>query len=217
MQAIVSRLAAVTRPRTTVDAPPDVREALERVGVPKRYLDVRLHDLRAKSPDAKTLATVERVAFYIANLEVMVREGRGLVLAGQTGRGKTSLSVCVLRALIELHVGQGQFATAPGLHERLNVLRDTNREEWARLESRLVKGRLLVLDDLGAENLTAAVQARWDALVTDRYNEQRSLIVTTNLTPKNIAQRYGERILSRLAATCDVVTFVGPDLRGASA
>jgi DNA replication protein DnaC len=74
----------------------------------------------------------------------------------------------------------------------------------------LERQRHLVIDDLGVEygDKSGVWQSRIDALLDARYRDYRKTIITTNLDPKAIAERYGQRVGDRLRE--DTVWFRVP-------
>ena len=81
---------------------------------------------------------------------------------------------------------------------------------------RLTSVDLLHLDDLGAEKSTDWVLETLYTIVNQRYQEQRSVIITTNFDHDKLKEQVGERIVSRLADMCGefVVPLFGSDMRG---
>lgn len=74
----------------------------------------------------------------------------------------------------------------------------------------------LAVDDLGTEPMLRNITIEYlNTLVEERLRRGRHTGVSTNLTPGQLAERYGERIASRLLspALCDVLGFQGKDLR----
>ena len=71
-------------------------------------------------------------------------------------------------------------------------------QEWRTLSRR----NMLAIDDLGTEPVEIQDYGNHLSPVIDllykRYDEQLFTIITTNLTPKEIRERYGERIADRL-------------------
>ena len=73
---------------------------------------------------------------------------------------------------------------------------------------------LLHLDDVGAENTTPWVLEELYSIVNTRYEEQRSMVITTNLTdPEQLREQIGPRTVSRLDEMCDDIPVFGPDRR----
>ncbi|MCS7294486.1 MAG: ATP-binding protein, partial [Dehalococcoidia bacterium] len=97
----------------------------------------------------------------------------------------------------------GRFVTLTGLLEALRPTADGSRPETLAEYQQLP---WLVLDDLGAERLTAWGADRLYELLNDRVNEERPLVVTSNLDLNALATRWdaqlgdesGQRLVNRL-------------------
>lgn len=72
---------------------------------------------------------------------------------------------------------------------------------------------LLVLDDFGAERVTDFVLEELERIVDWRYRSLRPTAIATNLKTTQITAKYGQRALSRWAASCELVTVLGEDRR----
>ena len=72
---------------------------------------------------------------------------------------------------------------------------------------------LLIIDDLGTELTTAFVQSALYQILNSRLLEKRSTIVSTNLMPEAIGQRYSPQIASRIEGEYQLLPFVGEDIR----
>lgn len=128
-----------------------------------------------------------RLAMESAAYALRHPEIRTLVLTGATGAGK---SLAAAWALAGAH-GSGCWMPA-------TVLDSPDR--WRATEPAARRADCLVLDDLGREHPS---ESGWSSeqlanLVTGRIDSGRRTIVTTNLTPPELGQRYGDRLLSRL-------------------
>jgi DNA replication protein DnaC len=84
-----------------------------------------------------------------------------------------------------------------------------------RLLDQLGRVDLLHLDDVGAENTSDWVLEQLYSIVNARYEEEKSLIVTTNLYLEPLAEQIGERTVSRISEMCgEVIPVEGMDRRG---
>ena len=72
---------------------------------------------------------------------------------------------------------------------------------------------LLVIDDLGTELLTEFSKSVLYNLINSRLLSKKPTVINTNLTMKEIADRYGERIASRLIGNFNANKFLGQDIR----
>jgi DNA replication protein DnaC len=146
---------------------------------------------------------VRRVRDYSDAIGENLDAGRGLWLYGSSGTGKTTLAMLVSR--IALEAGRSvAIYSLPKLLARIRASYDAEAGEqsYAELFERLASVDLLHIDDLGAEKQTEWVLEQLYALVNERYEAQRSLIVTTNLEEHQLEEQIGARVVSRLVEMC---------------
>ena len=151
---------------------------------------------------------------YVQHFEEFRKQGKGLLLFGSVGTGKTFLAACAANALIDKGVPclVTNFArianTVQGLFE--------GRQEYY---DSLNKFPLLVIDDLSAERKTEYMQEIVFNVIDARYRAKLPLIVTTNLTREelqNPADITYQRIFSRLFEMCTPIEIAGNDRRHAA-
>ena len=134
-----------------------------------------------------------------------------LLLFGRPGLGKTHLSAAIAREVS----GKGYsvvYDTAGHVFERFEAQK-FGRDEADRDVERVLNCDLLILDDLGTEMTTAFVQSALYQIINGRLLEKRSTIVSTNLMPEALAQRYSAQIASRIEGEYQLLPFVGEDIR----
>jgi DNA replication protein DnaC len=101
----------------------------------------------------------------------------------------------------------------------LAEIRDTydagaGQRSYADFFQDLVTVDLLHLDDLGAEKQTEWVLEQLYALVNERYEQERSIVVTSNVTEAGeLEDQIGKRTISRLIEMTTQVPLFGDDLR----
>jgi DNA replication protein DnaC len=104
----------------------------------------------------------------------------------------------------------------PRLLARIRRTYDAESGEAGYLEffERLTSVDLLHLDDLGAEKSTDWVLEQLYSIVNERYETQRSMVVTTNLDQAQLEEQIGARTVSRLVEICgDPLPMFGEDHR----
>lgn len=185
------------------------RNLLRSCGVYARYWQATFANIEERGVPETIRAQVDEVRAYADQLEANLREGVGMLLKGPVGTMKTTLAVAVMQRQLQ-EGGHAMFLTMPSLLDSIFSAKAISPEDWNRFETNLRQVPLLVLDDLGAEWSAGWVMTKVDAIFSERYNRQRSTIVTTNLGSSDMKNRYADRIIDRLRATSRVITFNTP-------
>ncbi|MBS1885378.1 MAG: ATP-binding protein [Actinobacteria bacterium] len=164
--------------------------------------------------DLQTKAAVTEVRAFVDDLDRRLREGRGLWIFGDTGTGKTTLAMLISKAALEA----GRSVAIYSLPKLLARIRRTYDSEpggdsYLSLFDKLTSVDLLHIDDLGAEKRSDWVLEQLYALVNERYETERSVVITTNLTHEELEEQIGSRTVSRLTEICDEVPLFGSDRR----
>lgn len=141
--------------------------------------------------------------------------GRSLILLGPTGTGKTHQAYGAVRDLAITGVSaRWVMTTAPDMYAALRPRHGVDSEaEFRRYRSAPV----LLVDDLGASKVTEFTEEINFRLINHRYERQLPTLFTSNALPKELTERLGERVTSRLGQMCQRVTIAGQDRRRRSA
>ena len=137
---------------------------------------------------------------------------RNYLLLGGTGLGKTHLSTAVTEEVI----GRGFdvfYVTAVGMlgdFESKRFGSDTDRQKDL---SRYYEADLLIVDDLGTEIVNQFTLSCLYDVLNVRINTHRSTMINTNLSKKELEDKYNERITSRLFGEYYPLLFTGSDIR----
>jgi DNA replication protein DnaC len=184
--------------------------------IPPRYRGVSFDrpPVSDMARDLQTKIAVNEVRGYIDDLEERLQEGQGLWLFGDTGTGKTTLAMLISKAALEA----GKTVAIYSLPKLLARIRRTYDSEpggdsYLSFFERLTSVDLLHIDDLGAEKRSDWVLEQLYALVNERYEAQRSILITTNLPHPELEEQIGSRTVSRLTQMCDEVEVRGDDRR----
>jgi DNA replication protein DnaC len=184
--------------------------------IPPRYRGVSFDrpPVSDMGRDLQTKIAVNEVRGFIDDLDVRLQEGRGLWLFGDTGTGKTTLAMLISKAALEA----GKTVAIYSLPKLLARIRRTYDSEpggdsYLSFFERLTSVDLLHIDDLGAEKRSDWVLEQLYALVNERYEAQRSILITTNLPHPELEEQIGSRTVSRLTQICDEVEVRGEDRR----
>lgn len=153
---------------------------------------------------------IKQAKNYVLNFEKFEKEGKGLLLYGNAGVGKSYTSACIANALIDkcIPVIMTDFATIA------NEVQSTfAKDEYYR---NLNNCALLILDDLVAERDTEYMKEIVHHVINSRINIGLPMIITSNLTNeelKNPASMKDKRLFSRLFKACYPIQVKGDDLR----
>jgi DNA replication protein DnaC len=180
--------------------------------VPRKYQGVSFDrppvtDIARVAPDV-----VQVVRSYVQRIDENLDAGKGLWLFGDVGTGKTTLAMLASQAAL----GAGRSVVIHSLPRLLNLIRAAIESEAGMVGflERLTAVDLLHIDDLGAENTTDWVLEQLYSIINTRYEDERAMIVTTNLKFEDLTEQLGERTVSRLIAICgDPLPLHGEDKR----
>lgn len=199
--------------------------------IPARYKDCTLDTFEIYHEADRSLAEALLTARKFVDEYPAGTAGKGLLLTGSMGVGKTHLAVGVLHRLVRERGAKGLFCD---YRELLKSIQNSYNSEVRTTELELLKpvfaAEVLVLDDLGAQKPNEWV---WDTvalILNTRYNNRQTTIITTNYSDQpagsgglsdperaarepTLGDRIGDRMLSRLAEMCIRVKMTGKDCR----
>ena len=190
--------------------------------IPKRYQHCTLANFTVYNETLeRALECARRVPDRYGDANSLREQGRGLLLEGPPGVGKTHLAVAVLKRVIESSGARGIFYDTRDL---LRIIRSTYDPSIRTTELQVLQpvmtADLLVLDDLGAEKTSEWVEETMNLIVNTRYNERRMTMFTSNYPdipddtePNSLIFRIGHRMRSRLHEMCEFVEMDGADYR----
>jgi DNA replication protein DnaC len=203
---------------------------LKRAAIPKRYEHCTLDSYEPGYGQAdQSLAAAYMMARNFVTGYPVTTEGRGLLLTGDLGIGKTHLAVGILQALILEKGVRGLFCDYRDLLKRIQESYNPSVSTTElQILAPVFEAEVLVLDELGAQKPTDWV---WDTvalILNTRYNDKRTTLITTNYPnapaalarnaaksphEESLGDRITERMRSRLAEMCVEVEMRGSDLR----
>ncbi len=134
-----------------------------------------------------------------------------LLFYGPTGLGKTFLTNCIAKALLD----KGKiviYQTAFKIFEILEAIRFHNSQDKDKYYL-LFDADLLIIDDLGTEITNTFTNSELFNIINSRLLSNKKTIISTNLALKDFSIRYDDRIGSRLFSKYTLLKFYGNDLR----
>lgn len=149
-----------------------------------------------------------------ARVSAAITRGRSLLLVGPTGTGKTWEAYGAVRALAVSGAWVSwRFLSAADLYARMRPRPGVDAESEFEAHAR---AGLLVLDDLGAAKSSEWTEEINYRLINHRYENELPTLITSNVPPKQLAEKLGDRVASRLVEMAERVVLSGPDRRRVS-
>lgn len=180
---------------------------MRRVGFP----EAEMQDWTFEHDDGESSQIMRVARNYVENFDKMLKDGKGLLLFGTVGNGKTFAAACIANALID----KGFPCMMTNFARIANTVQGMFDGRQAYYDS-FNKYALLVLDDLATERKTEYMQEIVFNVIDSRYRAGLPTIVTSNLTAdaiKNPADIAYQRIFSRLLEMCVPIEVKGEDRR----
>lgn len=156
------------------------------------------------------------------------KAGQSLYLCGATGSGKTHLAIALMnewgadtiaQGSEGFYFSKGQAVFLPAVELLLEIKESWRNEEDARAESekkimdKYASKPLLVVDDLGAEKVSEWSRSVVYLLIDRRYRNNLQTIITSNLSPGQLADQLDTRIASRINEMGAVIDLGTHDYR----
>ena len=132
---------------------------------------------------------------------------------GPTGTGKTFLSNCVAKAVLDRGFSVLYYSSVSLFEKLSEVLSTHDNEAQAALTERLLGSDLLIIDDLGTELLNNYTSGKFFQIVNERAIHHMSTVISTNLDLSTLKERYTERVASRILSNYEPVRLSGDDIR----
>jgi DNA replication protein DnaC len=156
---------------------------------------------------------VQVVKRFVHDIESNLDTGRGLWFYGTVGTGKTTLAMLVSRSALDAGRTVAIYSLPRLLAEIRATFESDSEGSYVDFLDRLTAVDLLHIDDVGAERTSDWVLEQLYAIVNARYEDERSVMITTNLERDELVEQIKERTVSRLEEMCTLVPLYGEDAR----
>lgn len=142
------------------------------------------------------------------------KDYQNLLFYGTVGTGKSFLSGCIAKALLD----KGNSVIYFSAVELFEILSDVMFNNGDKNELRTLRGDLydcdlLIIDDLGTELTNSAVATQLFSLLNERHLLKKSTIISSNLSLDDLRERYDDRVFSRMAERFSIYKLSGDDIR----
>lgn len=208
LEARIAEIIAKRGIRPATDAEMEAKEREIRREQAERKAEILLGRLDARYRDAVP-RTVESVAWlkrYMTAEDAKDR-GRGLIILGPSRAGKTWEAAAIARLLLVRHRVPVQFVEAPELMAALRP-----NAEGASDIGQFMAAPVLIIDDLGAERTSEWTAEQMFRLAHYRDVHCMPTIFTSNLEGAQLRERYGDRVINRLAEGATLIRIAAPEV-----
>lgn len=186
---------------------------LESSNVPKNYWENKL-----LYPSEQDLAAFETLKEIKEDIDEFVKSGRFLYIYGNSGNGKTSQAIKILKSFLAQRCVGNRFEDLALFYYFPNLVIQSkkfeNKEEVNAIMEAVTTRELLVLDDIA----TTTKVSEYDmfvlnTIINSRYSNKLSTILTSNVEPDKLNRFYDARIIDRILS--DIVIHIsGGSRRG---
>ena len=148
---------------------------------------------------------------YVENFE---KKGGNLIFTGSTGVGKTFLTNCIAKALIDQYQSV-VYLSSNDLFDVFskNKFHYDTEEEMKDMYQYILDCDLLIIDDLGTELNNTFVSSQLFYCINERLLRKKSTIISTNLSMTMLRDTYSDRISSRIISQYSIIPLYGDDIR----
>lgn len=143
---------------------------------------------------------------YLPNFK---NSNTNLLFYGNSGTGKTFLSWCIAKELLD----KGFLVVYKTSDDLLRALKNIKFNNDTDLENLLINCDLLIIDDLGSEQITDFSSTELFTLINKKILKNKKMLISTNLSLPLISKRYSERISSRIIGEFKLFKFFAEDIR----
>ncbi len=177
--------------------------------------DISFYSDKAESPSEKS--PKERIESILIRALDFVKKFdskfMNLYLYGKSGLGKTFLCNCIAKALLD-NGKSVLYLSAAQLFKMLEKNTFKNEtEEFGEVLKLIFDADLLIIDDLGTEFQTSFTASEFFNIINLRYIRKKPVVISTNLEPQDIVDKYSDRVVSRFYGNYDFLEFLGDDIR----
>ncbi len=164
------------------------------------------------SPRAHMKNILELCMSFIKEFDT---SSENLLFWGEPGLGKTFISTCIAKELIK----NGYSVIYETTYKIFSMLEDYKFKRTSDIDGlkdkteKLYEADLLILDDLGSEFSTSYTNAALFDIINSRMILNKKTIINTNLDIAALAEKYTDRVISRIMGNYRIVQFIGDDIR----
>jgi len=184
-------------------------EILAKSGLGKRFIKRTFQNTITNPKNRQAIATAKTFAKTFPSVE------KGLIFIGPVATGKTHLAAAIANELID-SLYTVIFGNVTDIITLIKSSYGKTELDESEIINTITDIDLLIIDDLGKEYATENTRMLLYQIINRLYENEKPVIITTNLNSDALAAKYGDRgaaIVSRITEMCDPVTLDGNDWR----
>lgn len=176
-----------------------VRSMLARSNVPIQYREAVLEKCRVQ----------DDLAHWMETAETLIRRGRGELIFGPVGTGKSSTAALIAAEAVKVRASV-EWRYVPDLCDQLLA----NSRQRAEVVRNITAPDVVVFDDFGVRPFSDFEVGILDQIFENRYRRRRSVVLTTNIPREKITDDPRlQRMVDRWRQTCGGITINGKSMR----
>lgn len=192
------------------------RRIAERMAEIRRYralgfADSEMQNWTFDADDGENTALSLAMRKYVENFREFRKAGKGLLLYGPVGTGKSFMAACVVNALID----KGHPCLMTNFSRLTNAINSTWDEKQEYIDS-LTRFSLIAIDDLGVERDTEFMNESVTTIIDALYRAKVPVIITSNYAPSKLTDEGDvrrKRVYDRLLERCHPIAVTGESRR----
>lgn len=178
----------------------------------KYYSDHYIEETTNLTPYENMKRVVKKAKRFIEEFD---EKYENLLIYGNTGVGKTFLSNCIAKELLD-KAHTVIYLTSFQLFEILEKYKFNHEDDYENIRNQfdyILDCDLLIIDDIGTELSNSFINSQLYQCINERHLKQKSTIISTNLSFEQLKSNYSERIFSRITSNYILLKIVGEDIR----
>lgn len=176
------------------------------------YPDDYVEESTGQTPRDNMRNILNKTRDFLAHFDT---DPANLLLYGNTGVGKTFLTNCIAKELLDSY-HTVVYLTSLQLFDILETYKFDHELSYEEKDARIsyiLDSELLIIDDLGTELNNSFISSQLYYCIDTRLNHRHSTIISTNLSFDDLRGQYSERIFSRLTSNYTLLKLTGDDIR----